>query len=664
MTIAYPIEFRKNGIKERLADLCRGLRWQISIDFNWGWVSFFAFFLAYGYYGALSPAYAAYKTDPTASLGLLILLGGIQVAFGYVAWRRSDSFKDRISISAQDFLICISFALICLALSHERLQYSLYSDEISYAGSAHGHSIYMALALAKYLPGLGAVTAQYLVQAISLTLLVSLMALIYLSSRWTPKTKITVFLILLLLGRMVFAAKGGNGSPHPPLHLLPLFITGSLLGISDVSFKLSYFLAYAIFLTLLYRMLLRVLPRSISYFTVLAIGTMPLLSYLSTVVEHSFWAFICFTLVFVEIITSPRLNYPRLISFVSIAALMRQPSFLALCPVILMLVTKTYRANALRQWIRESILILLPLLMFLPVLLSSLLHGTPSTDALGHGEMMVRVKTAVENGIVLSSISNAIPVWWLPFMIFAFLPLPGKTKSLSVGLFLFAVLAVGVYYAINPSLWGYAKYQAEYAAPIAIAGLLILMMFVGKRDRGRRLLLTCAMVLLILNIKTLTDPPYMKHIAGHNLEAEFHMVLETDALKPLLAAVPYEYKKAYALLRSYELDGVTYSIGATYGVLPEIMNGYSVGAVQASYDIYKGQEANRLGAIESGVNVDMIEKNDRIKAVMIGAISGKQKLIEIFIKKGWVEIAEFKNMQYGTTIVIMKKTLETPISLT
>jgi hypothetical protein len=663
MTVANPIEPRKPEIREKLSALFQVCsKWQTSIEFNWTWGIFFAFFLAYGYYGALTPPYAAFKTNLTASLGQLMLLGAILFIFGYVAWKKPGSFKDSISISAQDVLVCISLALVCLVLSHERLQYSLFSDEISYSGSAHGHSIYFALALAKHLPELGAVTAQYLVQAISLTLLASLVALIWFSACWTPKARIAAFLLLLLAARMVFAIKGGNGSPHPPLHLLPLFISGSLMGINDLSFKLSYFLAYAVFLTLLYRMLLRVFPGVISYVTVLAIGTMPLLSYLSTVVEHSFWAFICFSLVFVEIITSSRLNYPRLISLVSIAVLMRQPSFLALFPIILLYVLGTFNLKSAGQWVKESVFIFLPLLLFLPMLLSSLLHGTPATDALGHGSMIERVKTAVESGMVWDSISSAIPVWWLLIIPFAFLPLSAKIKNLNAGLFLFAVIAVGVYYAINPSLWGYAKYQAEYAAPVALAGLLLFMNWVKERDSRRHFLLACILPLLILNIRDLAEAPHLKQIAGHDLEAEFDVVLASPALKPLLAAVPYEYKKAYAFIRGEGLDGAAYSIGATYGVLPEIMNGYSASAVLASHEIYTGQEANRFAAMQSGLSVDMVESDTRIKAVMVGAIPGKQKIIERFRQKGWEETAEFKNKRYGTTVVIMKRPVAWRIS--
>lgn len=226
MTVATTIESHRTMFKTKLVDLCRGCWSKITIKFNWAWIIFFAFFLAYGYYGALSPAYTAYKTDLVASFGQLILLGGMQVVFGYVAWKKSERFKDAITFSVHDVLVYISFTLICLAFSHERLQHSLFSDEISYSGSAHGHSIYFALALAKHLPELGAVKAQYLVQTISLTLLASLAGLICFSACWTPKVRIAVFLLLLLAARMVFALKGGMAHPTHP-YICCLFLSAA-----------------------------------------------------------------------------------------------------------------------------------------------------------------------------------------------------------------------------------------------------------------------------------------------------------------------------------------------------------------------------------------------------------------------------------------------------
>lgn len=170
-------------------------------------------------------------------------------------------------------------------------------------------------------------------------------------------------------------------------------------------------------------------------------------------------------------------------------------------------------------------------------------------------------------------------------------------------------------------------------------------------------MLACFLLLLILNIRDLVDAPYLKKIARYDLEAEFDVVLAAPALEPLLAAVPYEYKKAYVLITEAGLDGSAYSIGATYGVLSEIMNDYSANAVLSSYEIYTKQEANRVAAMQSEVSVDMIDSDSHIKAVIIGSIMNKQKIIESLNHKWWGVIAKFKNIRYGTIDVIMRRPL-------
>lgn len=150
----------------------------------------------------------------------------------------------------------------------------------------------------------------------------------------------------------------------------------------------------------------------------------------------------------------------------------------------------------------------------------------------------------------------------------------------------------------------------------------------------------------------------MKQKTNSNSEANYDSAAIEDELKHIFPAVPYEYKKAYRFIKDAGLEEVTYSIGATYGILPEIMNGYSLDAIQASYDIYVGQELAKRESIRLGDVldlVDLIDRDTRIEAVMLGAVPDKKHLIENFSRKRWVKIAEFENMRFGTKIVILRR---------
>ena len=110
----------------------------------------------------------------------------------------------------------------------------------------------------------------------------------------------------------------------------------------------------------------------------------------------------------------------------------------------------------------------------MPFLGKSLISGTPSTDALDEGSMFQRVLDAVDSDIIWSSISNIVPYWWIIFIPFAFIPLSRGMASRNIIFLIFFSSALYVYYSIHPSLWGYAKYQAEYAVPFAIVGMVLL----------------------------------------------------------------------------------------------------------------------------------------------------------------------------------------------
>lgn len=627
------------------------------ISFNWATILFVSFFLAYGYYGARTPGYGELMANLGSSalqVGLLVL---ILVVFGLLAWKASDRFQDRIEIHKTDVFVFCSYFVILFALSFEQLQFSLFSDEISYSATSHGQSIYVSLALGKFLSALGDFQFKFLVQAVSLLLLVSLVSVLVLSWRLTWKRRIIFVSLLLLFSRLLISFLGGNHSPHPPLQLIPPFISGSLLGINDFAFKLSYFTLYVVCLHCLFRMLCRAFPFALSYLLVLAIGTLPLLLRLGTIVEHSLWASICFTLVLAEIITATKLNYIRLISFISIATLMRQPSFLAIFPVLMLMVAEESQSKDRGGWVARTLCTLSPALLFVPFLGESLIRGTPSTEALRESSAIARVLSAFHSDIIWTSIANSIPYWWIALIPFSIIPLSRKMLSRNVILFCFGVLALCVYYSIHPSLWGFAKYQAEYAAPLAISGMLLLALRLSASCYSRYILPGLLAVLIALNIAALSYFPQGIYAIWRPAETVADASRIQELTERHLIAVPYNYHEAYDAIKRGNLTQGTYSIGATYGVFSEIMNGYSVRAILASRDIYLRQESDRLKVSMNGWDVDAIERDSRVQVVLVGSVPffDKQKLVDQFKARNWVIVGEYKNIRYGSTIVILRR---------
>jgi len=630
--------------------------WCCVFEINWAWATFYAFFLAYGYYGAIAPGLNQYKQEFIASAIQLLMLAGVQVTLGWVAWKYPHSFKDKVKVTSRDLFVYVSLALLLLILTYDRLKFSLFSDEISYAGSAHGHAIYLASAAARHFDWFDDYEFSNLVQATSFLLFAATASLLYVSVYWTPKKRIVVFFILLALGRFIFAIKGGNGSPHPPIQLVPPFVFGSVIGINDISFKLSYFLVYVGFLTLLCRMLVRMYPLTIAYVATLTIGSLPLLLNTSSVVEHSFWSLICFALVFAEIITSTKKRYFRLVGFISIMTMMRQPSFLALLPVFILYFVEAIKEGSIKKKVGDCLKLISLQLLFIPFLATSLIKGTPSTNAWDQGSNTERVVQAIENDVICDSISSAFPFWWLVFIPLSFIPIQRKYWDINIAMIAFFFAAIYVYYSIHPGLWGLAKYQVEYAAPLVIAGFILISKVVVRNNVDKKILLILLFSLLILNVLQLSEQRYVTNVqSSFSRKEQTKSGDEFDILKMGMTGIPYDYKNAYAYIEQKGLSENTYSIGATYGILPEIMNGYTTKAVKASQDIYTGQHSNRLKAGSSEIDVDQIASDSRIKAVILGSVERKQELIALLNVRGWQKVASFANPQYGTSVVIMTR---------
>ena len=629
------------------------------IKFNWATALFVSFFLAYGYYGARTPGYGELMANRGSSVLQVALPVLILVAFGLLAWKVSGRFQDCIEIHKTDVLVFCSYFAILFALSFEQLQFSLFSDEIAYSAMSHGQSLYVSLALGKLLGGLGGVQFKFLVQVVSLLLLVSLVSVLVLSGRLTWKRRIIFFSLLLLFGRLLISFAGGNHSPHPPLQLIPPFIFGSLFGINDFAFKLSYFTLYVVCLHCLFRMVRRAFPFGLSYLLVLAIGTLPLFLRLGATVDHSLWASICFTLVLVEIITAAKLNYIRLISFISVATLMRQPSFLAIFPVLMLMVAEELQAQDRGDWVARTLFTLSPALLFVPFLGASVISGTPATEALRDSSAIARVLSAFHSDIIWTSIANSIPHWWIVLIPFSVIPLSRKMLSRNVLLFCFGVLVLCMYYSIHVGLWGLAKYQAEYAVPFAISGMLLLALKVSASCYFRHILPGLVAVLIALNIAALAYFPQAIPVIWQPTETVTGASRVQELTQRHLVAIPYNYHEAYDAIKKGSLTQGTYSIGPTYGVFPEIMNGFSVRAILAIRDIYLTQESDRLKVSTDGWDVDLIERDSRIQVVLVGAVSfpEKKKLIDQFKARNWVIVGEYKNIRYGSTVVALRRSL-------
>jgi hypothetical protein len=258
---------------------------------------------------------------------------------------------------------------------------------------------------------------------------------------------------------------------HPPLRLLPLFLSQSIFGYDDISFRLPGIFVLALMATLLTSFILRKLSddsiansRLISLITGSLICLIPTVSHAATIVQPSIWCFAVWIGVFLLIDRYLTGGDDRFLiaaaATVGLGALMRQNA-IVLWPIIgLVLILKR---PAISTWVMA----LAPGIFVIPYLLvaTSGSHAAASEASLGNvlrsleglrgPELILRSSTVPWVFLTVSLLVVAVwQRWWKK--------LPGFIVVLSI------LPAYVLYFMIRDYLWGLGRYQAEYIGPILV----------------------------------------------------------------------------------------------------------------------------------------------------------------------------------------------------
>jgi hypothetical protein len=392
----------------------------------------------------------------------------------------------------------------------------------------------------------------------------------------------------------------------------------------------------------------------LSFLLAAASITIPVLWHAGILVEQSIWASIAWGLVLLYIYLKSELgtrDYLRLIVGVSIAILMRQTAFVALAPVFLHLAYDFWKKRVSAKGV---LYVFSPILVMAPFFLGSLLSGTSATYIPGEVSYvpagapgLVRVWVAIRSGIVWNAITNSVQPIWLIFGGLAFIfSLKNFRKFIEV-LALFAG-GVFIFYLIRPGLWGVGRYQAEYIVPFAVLGLSAAVIFIKEKPGYFKHLLAVGLLALIgYNICVFKNIP-KKNPPIDILTSTFSDAIKSRRGYSIITEFPYDYRSALAAVGSSGYADSLYIVGATYGVFPEILNGFTVAQVVADKKLMGGEGLLRNGA---GVfSPEDINLNKGIKLVLIADIPNASKFSENLQSLGWAKWRDFKNETYGATI--------------
>lgn len=627
-----------------------------AIKFNWAEVLFYGFFITYGFFGAAVPSLAEFAAHPIAGVFQTALLASFLVLLGIAGWKWGADFEDVLVISGGDLGALAAIFAVLFGLGYASLSQSLQGDETAYLVIAFGHAIKTLLKFGDHLTALESWPAKYLIQLISILLVGALALIIFLSRLLTWPRRIAFVVGALLCCRLLIMGFGGNPSPHPPLGGLVHLTLGAIFGINDFALKSAYFIAYALFIFGVYKLVQQGAPRYLSLLFALAVATIPLSLHLAAIVENSIWSLICFSSVMLALAAGNKPNYVRLASLVAVMTLFRQSIFIGYVPLLIVFAAALHRPYV-ADHSKRLLKVMVPSLIFVPFLMQSILHGTPSTAAIGdQTSQLARVVAAFSSGIILVAIANSVPKLWMLFIPSAF-AWWRQYRVQSLAYLLFFAMALVVYYAISPGLYGMAKYQAEYALPFAIVGAFIgfkMMASILKYE----LLALLMLIVIGLNIFGYVGIPAQNKPIDELVDTLSHDLNTYDSGYHVLCGFPYEFGQAYGEVKKLGLTHNSYAIGATYGVFLEITNGYSLGAVRVAESISRLQKKfNEETSPDSPaeVTIENIEKDPRIKIIILGAIQKREALVGGFVKHGWAVHATHKNVQYGSSVIVMTK---------
>ena len=618
---------------------------KIEINVNWAVVIFFFIFFTYGFFGVISKFNNLFFT----------LITIINLCFFYFLIKNySKIYTRRIDIYFYNFFNFLTFFIFLIIINWNFLNLSLFGDELAHTIRSSRLSIYGLYTIFENLNYEFFYDYKFrnLVNVINFFLLIFIFITIFLLKYISDFKVLLLFLFLTIFFRLFLKDLG----MHPPLDHIFTFFTISVFGISDFTSNISYLLGFTIIQLYIFNILYKRFSYALSYLGTISIFTIPLLLSMSTWTESSIWSSLFLTIILLEIYFSKEIDYVKIVTLISIATLFRITVFITLIPLLIFYIYDFFKIKNKKlnlKNIKEEILIFFPILLFLPFLINNLIFGTPSFEINNELNLIEKIFEAVKLNIIWNSIFINIPIWW-----YLLLPLPfifkGNKKFTRIIFLLYFLFSILTYFSIDKSLWGLAKYPADYALPFCILGFVIFIVYLKKKNLNENLI-GLAFVLLItiniLNYKSIyKNYPKQDEIIDDYRERIFD---KDTKLKLFNYELIYNLKEMFDYLKSNGMETNTLIVGTTYGFLPEIMNGYSVKEILQvrKNNIYQKKISNKndLSFYE------YITHNKNIMNIILLDISKIQEKIEIFKNNNWYIKKTFVNSEYGSTIYLLTK---------
>ena len=618
---------------------------------------FFIAFLSYGFYGA-----GLLESSPdslTYINWIYFFMPIIAFILVYICSKNSlyqsglrpiNSLKKAFSL--HDYLLLALIFIVLFLLASQYLSSSISNDSFAYATSGLIHVFKLAEIFIYRIFSFDDYYVHFLFQIISIALLLGLLLLsiiIFAQNNLSNKSKILILLLLLFIFRIAILLLGGNENQHPPMIGFPVLLFSSIFGPSDYSFKLSYFFTYFIFALFFYFYTKKISNSIISFITTISLLSLPGILFLSTSVEQSYWAMLCFTLTL--ILLANKVSYQIIFTIITMFCFLRSASIFACLPVMMHCIfynrdsTKLY-LNRFKELLTNSTVILL----FLPFFLFSLMESPGSS--LGRISFQEGIQSIFVQGSIFRHPLNTFgPIVLAVLLSSVSLTIKDRTSQIGV---LFLLFIVMLYNFIDSS--GHSKYQLEIISPFIIFFMYQLIKACRKKLHQY---IICAGCLLILSINVLTIVDFKnKCLDSSNPYDTNKFLYSTKVGCNFIFQPPFDLAPALQFIRKVDGFSSFYLPGLYYGSnLPHILNKAKIGELR---DINRNLEKqlrierkNNISWIAS--DAKLLNDNTSINYVLIADVQDAEILKVNLQELGWKEVFFFENQNFLTPTYVMRR---------
>lgn len=612
--------------------------------------------LVYGIYGIMNPNIVDLRSNTWSLTYFLLPIISLAFYLFFQKINKKPELSIKINFSCLDkvFALRLTIFLAISFLVSYLINLSLTGDELFYSLYAFIHSTQILSIVSTFSNLIDNIDASKIVRIISFTIFLGLGMLFYLLN-YLKKNNYYLFfvssIIFLIIPRIALSFLGGNEVAHAPLTAFFSMAFTTIFGVSDITFQAGQFL---VFLSLSYFIYLRLYSHNSSKFIstaiTLSLFTIPAFFFLGSVLEPVLWSIVCYTVVLCYLCDDKFKKYKLLVFFVVLLSFFRIASIFALFPIFIHIVINGNLLGSMKNKLTTLINVFSPTIVFIPFFIFANTKGTAAT--IESEISFFKLFEIFSDGTMWSLYADVLPLFVLIiYMSLILISIRSKFSQLNISYFFFLSL---IFFALDENVWPFPKYKLEVFIPLIISLTVSIMNKIDSSKVMKAIGSLCFFIFTLNSYSILNFPSSCSPNLG-DIEPK-RLSYRLDFGCNYLTKVPYNFSSAIDYVSSKESLPYTYIPGVYNGSFIHVLNKASVSDFLLADNIWEDQQRLNNESIWWGydANTEAIDKDLRIKFVLIGYTANMPTVRDSLISKGWSIVYSDKN-KFGLMTLVLKR---------